>query len=86
MIEEDSQNSYFDKLLERVVEDVEIKKDAISLLFSNGILVTIAWNFNSYYIYISDDSFYENGDYFNKPLGFDRINWYLKQIANYKYV
>ena len=85
MVEEDNQNERLSKLLEETIKDIEVKKNSISLLFSNTTLVTISWNMDSYYLYISDPLFYSDEDSFYKPMGIDRINWYLKQIANYKY-
>ena len=85
MMEEDNQNYRLSKLLEGTVKDVEVKYNSISLLFSNTILVTISWNLDSFYLYISDISFYDKEDTYYRPMGIDRINWYLKQIANYKY-
>lgn len=85
LAEQDRQDEKLEKLLDEVIDKVQYSPKSIKIDFKNGIIVLISWNFDSYQMYISDHSFYDGGDTPFSPLGGDRVLYYLKNIAQFKY-
>ena len=85
LAEQDKQDEKIDQLLQDTIKDVVIKPESINIEFKNGVHVEIISDFESFKIYISDHKFYSNGDSAYSPIGQDRVMFYLKSIANFKY-
>jgi len=87
MAEQDNQDDKLEKLLEKTIENIsfDTKKNIVTISFTNKIEVVINFCFDSYRIFISDSTFYSDGDTAYTSIGEDRLLLYLKQIAQFKY-
>lgn len=83
MIEEDRLNSNLFKLLYAQLERFE-ENDLgdVTIHFRNGNIIGIHKDIDSYYITMEPPIF-EGGDRSDKPIGLDRLYYYLKRVATY---
>lgn len=81
MMEEDGLNIKLSRLLKDTVEKTETNDKQCQLTFHNGIILTIFFNLEDFFILLSDPTLYQNEDKDNSRVSIDRIMMYLKLIA-----
>lgn len=86
LAEEDNVNHRLEDLFETMISEMQFKGNKrLDISFKNGVDVIITYNFDLFYMYISDPKFYQNEETAYTPMGVDRVTHYLAQIANYKF-
>ena len=85
LMDQDRLDERLENLLNRMLLKSYIEEDKLKLLFKNDILAEISHSFDGFKLKLSDPSFYDSGDSENKLISDDRIRYYLKSLANYKY-
>jgi hypothetical protein len=85
LAEGDNQDAKTEKLLSDTIRDIRFQYNKVILSFTNDIEVVIVRVFDSFNIYISDIKMYSNDDDSFTSIGSDRVLWYLKNIAQFKY-
>ena len=86
MLDQDKADLHLEKLLKKVVVTCHFTDSIFKMLFKNGISAEVTSDgMSSFRLKLSDTSFYDSGDNEFKLLSDDRIRYYLKSLANYKY-
>ena len=85
LAEADNQDEKVTKLLSDSIKECYLTHTSAKLTFHNKIIVLVTYSFDSYQLYISDSSFYENEDNAFTRMGEDRVLHYLKSIAQFQY-
>jgi hypothetical protein len=83
---EEDQNERIERALDLSIKSLKfIDDNKVEIKFYNGLDVAIGGEFDSFKMYISDPSFYDNGENFRTNMGSDRVFYYLKRLAFYKF-
>lgn len=85
LLDQDDLDLRLNKLLERTVLRTEEYDNGIKYIFKNGVEVGVFHSFDGFRLKLSDPSFYDSGDSNDKLMSEDRVKYYLKSLANYKY-
>ena len=85
LMNQDILDSQLEKLIQRTTLSSTFEDDTLKITFKNGTEVGISHSFDGFKIKLSDPSFYDSGDSENKLISEDRVRYYLKSLANYKY-
>lgn len=91
LIEKEKQDKKLSELLSAQTKSLALNyegdRNAINLLFNNGITITIFFNdLDGFKIIISDNKLYQNEDTDMSKISNDRICFYLKILAEHIYV